>query len=170
MIFVVFWMDELLIYSQTTEEHLKHIQLVFEEKGIFPMKQKVKAITDLAPTISITAAGHVIGLIGYYRKFFPKLSDMIWLLNKLTRKKVPFKWSEQCQKSLDYVKQIFTTSSILAYPDSDKQYYIFTDNSKHSWREILIQYTKQTKEDSTKLNIHTPLHTKEELFKVPRKN
>ena len=28
--FIVFWMDDMLIYSQTEEEHLKHIQLVFK--------------------------------------------------------------------------------------------------------------------------------------------
>ena len=29
--FLVFWMYDLLIYSQTEEEHLKHVQLVFEK-------------------------------------------------------------------------------------------------------------------------------------------
>ena len=29
--FLVFWMDDLLIYSQTEEEHLKHLQLGFEK-------------------------------------------------------------------------------------------------------------------------------------------
>ena len=61
---------------------------------------------------------------------------MIWPLNELTRKNVPFKWTEQCQKSLDYVKQIITTSPLLVYPDTDEQYYLFTDSSKHSWVEF----------------------------------
>ena len=59
----------------------------------------------------------MIGLIGYYKKFFPLLSDMIQALNKLTRKNVPFKWAEQCQKSLEYVKQIIIPSKKLAYLD-----------------------------------------------------
>ena len=29
--FLVFWMDDLLIYSKTDEEYLKHIQLIFEK-------------------------------------------------------------------------------------------------------------------------------------------
>ena len=29
--FLVFWMDDLLIYSPTKEEHLKHLELVFEK-------------------------------------------------------------------------------------------------------------------------------------------
>ena len=59
--------------------------------------------------------------------------------------------------SLDYVKQIKTTSSILAYLDPDKQYYLFTDSSKHSWNGILVQYDKQMKEDGTKLNTPYPI-------------
>ena len=133
--FLVFWMDDLVIYSQTEGEHLKHIQLVFEKfhkagiklkmskseffkngieclghlvsrKEVSPIKQKVKAISDLAPATNITEARHMIGLIGYYRKFFPIFSDMIWLLNELTKKHVPFKQTKQCQKGLAYINRL----------------------------------------------------------------
>ena len=66
-------------------------------KGIFPMNERVKAITDSAPASNITEAKHVIGLTGYYRKFFPIFSDMIQQINKLTRKNVPFTLTELCQ-------------------------------------------------------------------------
>ena len=68
------------------------------------MKQKIKAITDLAPTTNITEARHMIGLIGYYKEFFPVFNDMTSPLNELPEKNVPFKWREQCQKNLDYIK------------------------------------------------------------------
>ena len=74
------------------------------------------------------------------------LSDMVLPLNELTKKNVPFKSTKQCQKSLDYVKQIVTTSPILMYPDPDKQSYLFTYSSKHSWSVILIPFTEQLKE------------------------
>ena len=109
-----------MTYSQTEEEHLKYIQLVFEKiqevgitlkmskckflkseieylghlisgKGISPMKHKVKAISDLAPTTNIREGRHMIGLIGYYGKFFPIFVYMIQPLNELNKKNVPFK-------------------------------------------------------------------------------
>ena len=95
----------------------------------------------------------MIGLIGYYRNFFPVFSDMIRPLNELSRKIVPFKWTKQCHKSLDNIQQVITTNPILVYPDPDKQYYLFTDSSKHSWSGILVQYTKQIREDGTKFKI-----------------
>ena len=60
-------------------------------KGISPITQKVKGITDLALATSISEVRHIIGLIDYYRKFFPIFSDIIQPLNKLTKKNVPFK-------------------------------------------------------------------------------
>ena len=87
-------------------EYLGHL---VSGQEISPMRQKIKAIMDLAPTTNITEARHMIGLIGYYRKFLPIFSDMIRPLNELTRKNTPFKWTQQCQVSLVYVKQVITT-------------------------------------------------------------
>ena len=53
-------------------------------QGISPMRQNIKAITDLEPTTNIMEARHMIGLKGYYRKFFPVFSDMIRPLNELS--------------------------------------------------------------------------------------
>ena len=45
---------------------------------------------------------------------------------------------EAMPKSVDYVKQVRTSSPILVYPDPDKQHYLFTDSTKHDWSGILI--------------------------------
>ena len=82
---------------------------------------------------------------------------------------MPFKWTEQCQSSLDYVKQIIATSPILTYPDPYKQYYLFTDSSKHSWSGILVQYAKQKKDDGTKLNIPHPITYQNGTFQGSQK-
>ena len=46
-------------------------------KGISPIKQKVKTIMDLAQATNFSEVRPIIGLIGYYRKFFPIFSDII---------------------------------------------------------------------------------------------
>ena len=48
---------------------------VLSGKGIFPMKQNVKTITDLALIINTTETRHIIGLVGFW-KFIPLFSDM----------------------------------------------------------------------------------------------
>ena len=78
---------------QNEIEYLGHL---VSGQGIAPLRQKMTAVTDLAPTTNITEVWHMVGLIGYYRKLFPVFSDMIRLLHELTRKNVPFNWTEQC--------------------------------------------------------------------------
>ena len=73
-------------------EYLGHLESV---EGISPMRQKIKSITDLAPTTNIKIARHMLGLKGYYRKFFLMFSDMSRPLNEITKKNVPFKWTKQ---------------------------------------------------------------------------
>ena len=84
-------------------------------QGISAMKQKIKAITNLTPTTKVTEAQHIIGLIGHYRKFFHIFSDTIRSLYELTKENVSFRWTDQCQRSLDYTKQVITTNPILIY-------------------------------------------------------
>ena len=58
----------------------------------------------------------------------------------------------------------------LVYPDPDKLYYIFTDSSKHSWSGILIQYTEQAREDSTKFKVHHPITYQSGTFQGSQKS
>ena len=77
---------------------------------------------------------------------------------------------EQCQISLDHIKQVRTTSPILAYPDPDMPHYLFIDSSKHSWSRILTQYTEQTKGDGTKIQILDPITYQSGTFQGFPKN
>ena len=48
-----------------------------------------------------------LGLIGYYRKFVPRLSDLARPLNALTQKNTAFEWTQICQESFDLLKTKF---------------------------------------------------------------
>ena len=124
-------------------------------QGISPMRQKIKAITDLAPTTNVTEVRHVIGLIGYYRKFFPVFSDMTI---PLKLRKCSIQMDRAMPGNLDYIKQVITTNPILVYSDPDKQYYLSMDSSKHCWNGIFVQYTEQAREDGTKFKVPPPYH------------
>ena len=66
--------------------------------------------------------------------------------------------------------QIITTTPILAYSDPDKQYYLFTDSSKHSWSGVLVQYDEQEWEAGTKLNTPHPVTYHSGTFQGSQKN
>ena len=95
--FAIFYVDNLLIFSMTEEEHLEHLRLVFEKfcqsglklkfkkcalfksqldylghlittEGVKPLQDKVDAILTLQPASTVTEVKHIIGIANYYKK------------------------------------------------------------------------------------------------------
>ena len=59
------------------KKEIEYLGYLVSGQGISPMKQKIKAITDMASTTNSTDAWHIIRLVGYSRKFFPIYSATI---------------------------------------------------------------------------------------------
>ena len=110
--------------------------------GIYPLKQKVQAILDLAPPSTVTQGRHILGLASYYRKFIPMISWILSPVTSLTKKNIPFVWTP----ALDTIKHAITNSLVLIYPDLNKQYHLFTDASNHTWSGMLTQTRETLKE------------------------
>ena len=102
--FAFIYLDDILIFSKTYEEHLQHLHSVFEKfkeaglkiklskcqffkthlcylgqrisaYGLEPLPEKLEAIRNLAPTKNIDEACQIFGLLGYYRSFVPAFPD-----------------------------------------------------------------------------------------------
>ena len=78
-------------------------------------------------------------MVGYYRKFTPRFSDIARPLNALTRKDKEFIWDTICGKSFQLLKQMIIQELILVYPNPSKPYVLFTDASKYAWSYVLTQ-------------------------------
>ena len=124
----------------------------------------------MAPATNVMESRHIIGLVGYYRKFFSLFSNTIRPLNELTRKNATFKFTGQYLRCLEYMKQTIKTSHIVIYQDQNKQYYLYIDSSKHSWNGILIQYSEQKKYDRTKIKIPYPIAYQSETYQGSQEN
>ena len=103
------------------------------------MPEKLACIKDMPPPKTAKEVKQFLGLIGYYRKFVPRFSDLARLLNMLTRKDVPFEWTPICQESFELLKTSLMTEPILKYPDPYYPYVLFTDASKYAWACVLTQ-------------------------------
>ena len=79
------------------------------------------------------------GLIGYYRKFVLRFSDLARPLNTLTRKDVEIEWTQICQESFELLIASLMTEPILMYPDPNLSYVLFMDGSKYAWACVLTQ-------------------------------
>jgi RNase H-like domain found in reverse transcriptase len=69
-------------------------------------------------------------MINYYRDMWRKRSHLISPLAALSSKSVPFKWTEQCQKSFEDIKKIVAQEVLLNYHNFNVPFNIFTDASE----------------------------------------
>ena len=80
-----------------------------------------------------------LGLIGYYRKFVPRFSDISRPLMKLLAHDCEFNWNNQCDLVFQMLKDALCSAPILKYPDTSKPYTLYTDASKYGWAGVLTQ-------------------------------
>ena len=85
-----------------------------------------------------------LGLVGYYRKFVPRFADISRVLNKLTRKDEEFKWTPECEKCFNMLKDYLQESPILRYPDPEAKYVLYMDTSKYAYAGVLTQTIDDT--------------------------
>ena len=164
------YLDDILMYSDSFENHLKHIEDIFQRlkkadlclnkkkchfvkkeieylghivssKGLRPNPEKVRAIQTLEAPTTVKGVRSYLGIAGYYRNFIPKFSFISRPLTKLTRKNTRFYWDDDCQEAFDYLKKPLMEAPILGYPDVTKPYSLYTDASDYSVGGILTQDT-----------------------------
>ncbi|KAH0781192.1 hypothetical protein KY290_000790 [Solanum tuberosum] len=101
-LFVIIFVDAILIYYRNEEEHANHLRVVMQtlnDRQILKNKNHENNGLDLPPIDIIS----LIGLAGYYRRFVEGFSSIASLLTKLTKKNVKFQWSDDSRVSLSCV-------------------------------------------------------------------
>jgi hypothetical protein len=166
--FATAYLDDILIFSSTLEEHLLHIQTVFNRlrqhrlklklkkcnflkaetnylgfvinaEGIKPDAKKVEVIKSLPPPTNVKQVRSFIGMCSYYRRFIPRFSEIAQPIISLTRKYAKFKWDVNCQQAFDTLKHKLAAVPMLGYPDIDKPYILYTDASNDCIGACLTQ-------------------------------
>ena len=176
------YLDDILVFSPDMESHLEHLRLLFERlrstdlklkevkcnflkkniqylghivsgEGITPLPEKLDSIQKMLPS-KTPKVKQFLGLIGYYRKFVPRFSDLARPLNALTRKNMEFEWTPICQESFNLLKASLLTEPILTYPNPNLPYALFTDASKYAWACVLTQEKTHTFEEKETEILH----------------
>ena len=93
----------------------------------------------MPPPTNVCEVRSFIGMCSYYRRFLPNFSQIAMPLIKLTKKYAKFDWSPECQIAFDFLKESLTTIPVLAYPDTNKPYILYTDASEECIGACLCQ-------------------------------
>src|ERR1700730_13170266 len=81
----------------------------------------------------------VLGLLGYQRLFIRGFAQIAKPLHDLTKKDVPFLWTQECRSALDQLITQVTKDPVLYHPDPAKQYELFVDASTFALGAVLAQ-------------------------------
>ncbi|XP_052173738.1 uncharacterized protein LOC127789029 [Diospyros lotus] len=181
--FVIVFIDDILIYSKSEEEHEQHLRIVLEtlqkhklyakflkcefwmrkvaflghvisEDGIAVDPTKVESIKSWGLPKMVTEIKSFLGLAGYYRKFVEGFSRIAMPLTRLTQKEVKFEWSESCEQSFNELKKRLISAPILSMPNGSGGFMICTDASKNRLGCVLMQYGKVIAYGSRQLKPH----------------
>jgi hypothetical protein len=103
-----------------------------------------------------------IGMVNYYRDMWPKHSETLAPLSKLTSKNVKSQWTEVEQKAFDRMKKIMSREVLLSYPDFNKPFVIHTDASGIQLGSVISQDKRPIAFYSRKLNSAQTRYTTQE--------
>jgi hypothetical protein len=78
-------------------------------------------------------------LAGYYCRFIPNFSKIVKAMTKLLEKDAKFKWNPQCEEAFVTLKKLLTTALVLAQPDIEKPFDVYSNASGTGIGGVLMQ-------------------------------
>ncbi|GKD80414.1 putative reverse transcriptase domain-containing protein [Tanacetum coccineum] len=190
--FVIVFIDDILIYSKTKEEHDAHLRLILEllkkeelyakfskcdfwlskvqflghvidSEGIHVDPAKIESIKDWESPKTPTEIRQFLGLAGYYRRFIEGFSKIAKPMTKLTQKSVKFNWGEKEETAFQTLKQKLCSAPILALPEGSENFVVYCDASHKGLGAVLMQKEKVIAYASRQLKIHEKNYTTHDL-------
>ncbi|WVZ53382.1 hypothetical protein U9M48_004333 [Paspalum notatum var. saurae] len=165
--FVVIFIDDILIYSKTEEEHEEHKLYAKFSKYDFWI-EKVKFLGHVISNGGIAIdqsknwkiLGDVkdirsfLGLAGDYRRFIEGFSKIAKPMTSLLEKNIKFKWTPACQGAFGELKKRLITAPVLTFPHMHKPFSVYCDASRLGLGCVLMQQDKLIAYASRQLRDH----------------
>ncbi|GJY98311.1 putative reverse transcriptase domain-containing protein [Tanacetum coccineum] len=169
--FVIVFIDDILIYSKSEEEHEVHLKTILDllekEKlyakfskcefwlkevqflghvvnrdGIHVDPSKVESVKNWKTPESSTEIRSFLGLAGYYRRFIENFSKIAKPLTLLTQKNKTYVWGDEQDEAFRILKEKLCNAPVLALPDGPDDFVVYCDASKQGFGSMLMQQGK----------------------------
>ncbi|GJU02922.1 putative reverse transcriptase domain-containing protein [Tanacetum coccineum] len=167
--FVIFFIDDILIYSKNKKEHEEHLKAVLELlkkeefQGIHVDPAKIESIKVWESPKTPTEIRQFLGLARYYRRFIEGFSKIAKSMTKLTQKGVKFDWGDKQEAAFQLLKQKLCSAPILALPEGSEDFVVYCDASHKGLGAVLMQREKVISYASRQLKIHENNYTTHDL-------
>ena len=162
------YLDDVIIFSRSIQEHLERLDVVFSKLkeaglklkpkkchlfkrevvylghvvspvGISTDPSKIEVIKNWPTPKDVGDVRSGLGMFGYYRKFIKDYSKKARPLTRLTERDVEFVWGQEEEEAWQMLKDELVKAPILAYPDPEKQFILDTDASGYGIGAVLSQ-------------------------------
>jgi hypothetical protein len=166
--FVLVFIDHILIYSKSEEEHVRHLWVILQRlrnhqlyakfskyafwlkkvpflrhiisaEGIAIDPSKVQEVLDWKSPRLVTQICSFLELVGYSHWFIPNCSKIAKPMTKLLEKEAKFNWSPHCEEAFLTLKKLLTTVPVLAQPDIERPFDVSCDVSSSGIGGVLMQ-------------------------------
>ncbi|GJU78608.1 putative reverse transcriptase domain-containing protein [Tanacetum coccineum] len=190
--FVIVFIDDILIYSKSEEEHEVHLKTILnlleKEKlyakfskcefwlkevqflghvvnrdGIHVDPSKVESVKNWKIPESSTEIRSFLGLAGYYRRFIENFSKIAKPLTLLTQKNKTYVWGDKQDEAFRILKEKLCNAPVLALPDGPDDFVVYCDASKQGFGSVLMQRGKVIAYASRQLKKHEKNYTTHDL-------
>ena len=162
------YLDDILIFSKTPEDHVQHLKevlTIFRQQQLYCRLHKCKFAMQELPFL-----GHVVshagvgtnpakvqvllnwpaptdvhelkcflGLAQYFAKFIEGYASTSACLQALLKKKAVWHWSEACEFAFQEIKRKLTSAPVLALPDPTQPFEVVTDACQSGIGAVLLQ-------------------------------
>jgi len=165
--FVLVFLDDILIYSKTLDDHVTHLRAVLEKlqthqfylkrskcsfaqsqidylghiiskHGVATDPSETQAMQDWPIPTTVTELRGFLGLTGYYRRFVKNYGIIAKPLTQLLRKK-QFIWTTEATSAFNALKQVMAQTPVLQLPDFNQPFVVETDACSTGIGAVLMQ-------------------------------
>ncbi|KAM9993581.1 hypothetical protein ACTFIZ_011547 [Dictyostelium cf. discoideum] len=163
------YVDDIIIFSKTLEDHITHVNKVLEKlrrekvylaankaelfkdsvkffghvvsrEGFKPVLDKVEAINNLSEPTTVTELRSFLGSCNYLRRFIPNYSELTARLAALTGSKTTrVTITDEMRDDIKRLKQAITSAPVLAKPDFSKSFDVYIDASDIGTGCVIMQ-------------------------------
>uniref|UniRef100_A0A1B6CSL2 RNA-directed DNA polymerase n=1 Tax=Clastoptera arizonana TaxID=38151 RepID=A0A1B6CSL2_9HEMI len=156
--FCVNYIDDILLFSKSWEEHIVHIERLLEvlsaegfklklikclfakqsvkylghvisENKVSPCQENLVSIKKLVRPANKSEVRSILGSINFYLKYIENSAQKLEPFHRLLRKDIKFEWTEECERTFNMIKDHLCSTPILAIYDRHKPIIIETDAS-----------------------------------------
>lgn len=168
------YMDDILVFSQNRDNHIRDVKSVLEtlqendlrlklskceffkdsvtflgniifKDGHCICPDKLQAIRDHSRPTNTTQVRSFMGTVNFLRKYCKNLSEIAAPLSSL-QGQAPFEWKDEQELAFLKIKDLLSKAPVLAHPNPNMPYILKTDASNYAMGAVLLQESNDGQE------------------------